>query len=93
MSAVTSTLAEYRFQLRNNRLGLWLFFVSEAFMFGGLLVGPPGLVDAGGLGLLDSIQQPTDGRPRLDPKPLRNLGPINDAWWVDKRFPFFKVCL
>src|SRR5262245_57557541 len=24
-------------QLRNNRLGLWLFFVSEAFLFGGLL--------------------------------------------------------
>ena len=38
MSAVTSTLAEYRSQLRNNRLGLWLFFVSEAFLFGGLLV-------------------------------------------------------
>ena len=38
MSAVTSTLAEYRFQLRLNRWGLWLFFVSEAFIFGGLLV-------------------------------------------------------
>jgi len=38
MSAVTTTLAEYRHQLRNNRLGLWLFFVSEAFMFAGLLV-------------------------------------------------------
>jgi len=24
-------------QLRNNRMGLWLFFVSEAFLFGGLL--------------------------------------------------------
>ena len=24
-------------QLRHNRLGLWLFFVSEAFLFGGLL--------------------------------------------------------
>jgi len=30
--------AAYRVQLKNNRLGLWLFFVSEAFMFGGLLV-------------------------------------------------------
>jgi cytochrome c oxidase subunit 3 len=38
MSAVTSTLTEYRFQLRNNRLGLWLFFISEVFLFGGLLV-------------------------------------------------------
>ena len=38
MSAVTSTLTEYRFQLRINRFGLWLFFISEAFLFGGLLV-------------------------------------------------------
>jgi cytochrome c oxidase subunit 3 len=38
MSAVTSTLAEYQHRLRNNRLGLWLFFISEAFLFGGLLV-------------------------------------------------------
>lgn len=28
----------YEFALRNNRLGLWLFFISEAFLFGGLLV-------------------------------------------------------
>jgi cytochrome c oxidase subunit 3 len=27
----------YRSQLRTNRLGLWLFFISEAFLFGGLL--------------------------------------------------------
>lgn len=38
MSAVTATLEEYRDQLKNNRLGLWLFFLSEAFIFGGLLV-------------------------------------------------------
>lgn len=38
MSAVTTTLAAYQHQLRNNRLGLWLFFLSEAFLFGGLLV-------------------------------------------------------
>ncbi len=38
MSALTSTLAGYRYQLRSNRLGLWLFFISEAFLFGGLLV-------------------------------------------------------
>ncbi|MCG3211674.1 MAG: Cytochrome c oxidase subunit 3 [Anaerolineae bacterium] len=25
-------------QLRNNRLGLWLFFISEAFLFAGLLI-------------------------------------------------------
>lgn len=38
MSVITSTLEDYQFQLRSNRLGLWLFFVSEAFMFIGLLV-------------------------------------------------------
>ncbi len=27
----------YKEQLRNNRLGLWLFFISETFLFGGLL--------------------------------------------------------
>jgi cytochrome c oxidase subunit 3 len=37
MSAVTAALENYSYQLRNNRLGLWLFFVSEAFLFGGLL--------------------------------------------------------
>ena len=37
MSVVTSTLAEYREQLKNNRLGLWFFFLSEAFLFAGLL--------------------------------------------------------
>ena len=38
MSDVTSTLADYREQLKNNRLGLWFFFLSEAFLFAGLLV-------------------------------------------------------
>ncbi len=37
MSAVITTLAEYREQLKNNRLGLWFFFLSEAFLFTGLL--------------------------------------------------------
>ncbi|UCC87131.1 MAG: heme-copper oxidase subunit III [Anaerolineales bacterium] len=37
MSAITSTLEAYQQQLRSNRLGLWLFFISEAFLFGGLL--------------------------------------------------------
>jgi cytochrome c oxidase subunit 3 len=42
MSAIahTDTHADehYTFALRNNRLGLWLFFISEAFLFGALLV-------------------------------------------------------
>ena len=42
MSVVTSTLAQYNTQLRNNRLGLWLFFISEIFIFGGLLMTPHG---------------------------------------------------
>ncbi len=36
MSAVTSA-AESK-QLHRNRWGMWLFFISEAFLFGGLLV-------------------------------------------------------
>ncbi|MGD8397947.1 MAG: cytochrome c oxidase subunit 3 [Anaerolineae bacterium] len=31
------TLRTYAEQVRTNRIGLWLFMVSEAFMFGGLL--------------------------------------------------------
>lgn len=38
MAAVAHSLGNYAHQLRNNRMGLWLFFVSEAFLFGGLLV-------------------------------------------------------
>lgn len=38
MSAITASPEDYQFQLRNNRLGLWLFFISEAFMFVGLFV-------------------------------------------------------
>ncbi len=37
MSTITSSLESYRAQLRLNRFGLWLFFISEAFLFGGLL--------------------------------------------------------
>ena len=33
----SETLSEYREHTRANRLGLWLFFISESFMFGGLL--------------------------------------------------------
>lgn len=37
MAAITSRAAEYAVSLRNNRMGLWLFFLSEIFLFGGLL--------------------------------------------------------
>lgn len=37
MTAMTSRAAQYAIALRNNRMGLWLFFLSEAFLFGGLL--------------------------------------------------------
>ena len=30
--------SEYKYKLGTNRLGLWLFLVSDAFFFGGLLV-------------------------------------------------------
>jgi cytochrome c oxidase subunit 3 len=33
----TESLTAYQAHTRANRIGLWLFFVSEAFMFGGLL--------------------------------------------------------
>jgi cytochrome c oxidase subunit III len=36
--AETTTLAEYKFKEGNNRLGLWLFIISDAFVFIGLLV-------------------------------------------------------
>ncbi|MEZ4870354.1 MAG: cytochrome c oxidase subunit 3 [Caldilineaceae bacterium] len=38
MTAIASRAEHYAVALRNNRLGLWLFFLSEAFLFGGLLV-------------------------------------------------------
>jgi len=34
----TETMQEYEHQTGSNRLGLWLFFISEMFLFGGLLV-------------------------------------------------------
>lgn len=37
MAAITSRAEEYAIALRNNRMGLWLFFLSEIFLFGGLL--------------------------------------------------------
>jgi cytochrome c oxidase subunit 3 len=36
MSTGTATLADYRRRTFNNRLGLWLFIVSDAFVFAGL---------------------------------------------------------
>jgi cytochrome c oxidase subunit 3 len=35
--AAVETPEQYQHRLANNRLGLWLFFISEAFMFGALL--------------------------------------------------------
>ena len=37
MAAMTTRAAQYAVALRNNRMGLWLFFLSEIFLFGGLL--------------------------------------------------------
>lgn len=37
MAAIASRAGHYAVALRNNRMGLWLFFLSEAFLFGGLL--------------------------------------------------------
>ena len=33
----TESLSAYQAQTKANRVGLWLFFISEAFLFGGLL--------------------------------------------------------
>ena len=38
MTTQTDALAEYRTKSATNRLGLWLFILSDAFVFGGLLV-------------------------------------------------------
>ncbi len=38
MSSINSSIAGYQQKLAISRLGLWLFFASDAFMFGGLLV-------------------------------------------------------
>ena len=38
MTTYADTLAEYKHKLANNRLGLWLFIISDAFVFGGLLI-------------------------------------------------------
>ena len=32
------SLNPLQIQVRRNRMGMWLFFVSEAFLFGGLLI-------------------------------------------------------
>jgi cytochrome c oxidase subunit 3 len=37
-SAVLDPRSEPGYKLRTNRLGLWLFFISDGFVFGGLLV-------------------------------------------------------
>lgn len=38
MSIHTDTLGEYRYKTGTNRLGLWLFIISDTFVFAGLLV-------------------------------------------------------
>jgi cytochrome c oxidase subunit 3 len=38
MTSQTSTLVDYRRKEATNRLGLWLFILSDAFVFAGLLV-------------------------------------------------------
>ena len=38
MTTGTSTLTEYRRREGMNRLGLWLFILSDAFVFGGLYI-------------------------------------------------------
>jgi cytochrome c oxidase subunit 3 len=38
MSATSTSLADYRKQVQLNRVGLWMFFLSESFLFVGLLV-------------------------------------------------------
>lgn len=38
MSTIESTLIKYQKKIATNRLGLWLFFLSDSFMFGGLII-------------------------------------------------------
>lgn len=38
MSIHETSIEEYKFKTANNRLGLWLFILSDSFVFGGLLV-------------------------------------------------------
>ncbi len=38
MTALESSIHEYQRKIATNRLGLWLFFISDMFMFGGLII-------------------------------------------------------
>jgi len=38
MTTDSHAVSNYRYKTGSNRLGLWLFIISDAFMFGGLLV-------------------------------------------------------
>ncbi len=38
MTALENSMREYQKKIATNRLGLWLFFISDAFMFGGLII-------------------------------------------------------
>ena len=64
MSTVTSSLESYRAQLRLNRLGLWLFFISEAFLIWRPFGHP----------LLSVGQHPS--RARSGDRPPRHVGPV-----------------
>jgi len=47
MTAETISIADYRRKTNTNRLGLWLFIVSDLFMFGGLFISRFYLLGAG----------------------------------------------
>jgi cytochrome c oxidase subunit III len=38
MATETNAASTYRYRTHTNRIGLWLFILSDAFVFGGLLV-------------------------------------------------------
>lgn len=38
MTTVESAVHKYQRKIATNRLGLWLFFLSDSFMFGGLII-------------------------------------------------------
>jgi len=51
MSSINQTHIHYQQKMTINRLGLWLFFASDAFMFGGLLISRFYLLGNKNLGL------------------------------------------
>lgn len=55
MSSINQTINSYQNKLAISRLGLWLFFASDAFMFGGLLISRFYLLGNKNLGLDQSL--------------------------------------